>query len=155
MNTMHFRPMRPALLGLLLVLGSATALAGAPPFEGSHHERFEAGHLPRHLEALGLSDAQKAKIKSLHQGRRETMKAQREQGRTLHESLRDLSPAAPNYTREVDRLATLIGQEHAARIRERAAMKAEVWTVLTPSQQAQLAAMPRPEPRKAHWRGKH
>ncbi len=124
---------------------SGVAIAGHDgPGRGEHHE-FDVDRLPRHLEALGLSDAQKAQIKALRVASHARRQQDRDAGTALHESLRALSPAQANYTAEVDRIATLMGQEHADRLRDRATLRAQQWAILTPSQQSQLAAMPRPD----------
>jgi len=131
---------------------SGVAIAGHDgPGRGEHRE-FSADRLPKHLEALGLSDAQKAQFKAIRAASLAQHQQTREAGKALHESLFNLSPAAPNYTQEVDRIATLMGQAHADRIRERAALRAQEWAILTPSQQSQLAAMPKPDfkPMRGH-----
>lgn len=63
-----------------------------------------------------------------------------------------MSPASPAYAQEVDRIAAEMGVQKAQQVREMAAMRASVWAILTPSQQSQLAAMPKLEPRKAGGR---
>ncbi len=107
-----------------------------------------ADRLPRHLEALGLSDAQKAQIKALRTAQYAKYKETRTAGKALRDSLWALSPAAPNYTAEVERIAVLMGQEHAERVRAKAALRAQEWAILMPSQQSQLATMPRPDHRQ-------
>ena len=127
---------------------SGAAIAGHDgPGRGEHRE-FNPDRIPKHLEALGLSDAQKAQFKSIREASHAKRQQNRSEGQALHESLRTLSPAAPNYTQEVNRIATLMGQEHADRIRDRAAIRAQEWAILTPSQQSQLAAMPKPDFKK-------
>lgn len=146
---MNLRSLTPAALGLALVAGalSLSATAQPPPPEGdgprAHH--FDPDRLPPHLAALNLSDAQKAQIKALLSSKQAEREKDRTTDQALHESLRALSPASPSYTQEVDRIATQMGQQHADRIRERAAFRAQEWAILTPSQQSQLAAMPKPE----------
>ncbi len=121
------------------------AIAGHDgPGRGEHRE-FDADRLPRHLAALGLSDAQKTQIKALREASHARHQQERADRKALHESLWALSPSAPNYTAEVDRIATLLGQEHATLIRAKAALRAQQWAILTPSQQSQLAAMPKPD----------
>lgn len=133
---------------------SGIAMAGHDgPGRGEHRE-FNAERMPKHLEALGLSDAQKAQIKALHEAKHAERQNDRAASKALHESLRDLSPAAPNYTQEVNRIATLMGQEHADRIRDRAAIRAQHWAILTPSQQSQLAATPKPDFKKMRGHNK-
>lgn len=138
---------------LLAATLATAALSGVALAGPGHHERgdyhyFDADRLPKHLESLGLSDAQKAQMKSLREAAHAKAKQNRVDSKALHDSLRALSPSAPNYTQEVDRIATLMGQEHAERIRARAAMRAQEWAILTPSQQSQLAAMPKPDFKK-------
>lgn len=124
------------------------AIAGHDgPGRGEHRE-FDGDRLPKHLEALGLSDAQKAQIKALKEASRAKHRQDLADRKALHESLWDLSPAAPNYTAEVDRIANLLGQEHATLIKAKAALRAQEWAILTPSQQSQLAAMPKPDFKK-------
>lgn len=132
---------------------SGIAIAGHDGHGRGEHREFNADRMPKHLEALGLSDAQKAQIKALHQAKQAERQKDRAASKALHDSLRDLSPAAPNYTQEVNRIADLMGQQHADRIRGRAAMRAQQWAILTPSQQSQLAAMPKPDFKK--MRGHH
>jgi Spy/CpxP family protein refolding chaperone len=138
----------------LLLIGGVSSLAfaeafDAPPPAGTEHGPHEHG-LPPHLAALNLSDAQKARIKALHESQKAQHEQQRDADKALGESLRTLSPSAPNYTQEVDRIATQMGQAHAQRIRDMAAVRAQEWAILTPSQQSQLAAMPPPEHGRWH-----
>ncbi len=123
-----------------------------PPDAAVAPQRYHHG-LPPELAALNLSDAQKAQIKALHQAGKAQHQQQHAAGKALHQSLRKLSPGAPNYTQEVDRIATQMGQAFAQHVRDAAAMHAQVWALLTPLQQSQLAAMPPPEP--GHRRHMH
>ena len=148
----HHRFAKPLLLGMALAIGSSAALAGPSGRDGPREHRFDADHLPPHLAALGLSESQKTQIRALKSARHAEREKNRAAAEALHEQMNNLSPAAPNYLQEVDRIATLMGQEHADRVRDRAAMKSQVWAILTPSQQAQLAASPKP--RKMRWHGK-
>ncbi len=145
-------------LAAAAIVASLGGAAIAMPAEGGgraeHSRHFNADRMPEHLEALGLSDAQKAQIKALHEASHARHGQDRAAGKALHESLFNLSPAAPNYTAEADRIATLLGQQHADRIRDRAALRAQQWAILTPSQQSQLAAMPKPDFSKMGHRGK-
>lgn len=149
-------PQRLAIALLALGLSSistvqAYGVASAPQAE----QGGNADHLPPRFAALGLSDAQKDKIKTMHESRHAEHKAKHQAARALHESLYNLSPGAANYTQEVDRIATQMGQAHANEIRENAAFRAQEWAVLTPTQQSQLAAMPKPEFDKMHDRHEH
>lgn len=155
---MNFNRTRTAFAAVLI----ATALGGAAiaqspdaPGRAEHGKRFDADRLPKHLEALGLSDSQKAQFKALREARLAKHKQERAGGESLRDTLKNLSPAAPNYTAEVDRIATLMGQQHARRIRDGAATRAQEWAILTPSQQSQLAAMPKPDFSKRRGHGKH
>ena len=154
---MNFNLTRRAFAAALIAASLSSAVIAQPaeaPERPAHGKHFKGNGLPKHLEALGLSDSQKAQIKALHQASFAGKQQTREADRALQESLRALSPSVPNYSAEVDRIATLMGQRHAERIRDRAEMRAKQWAILTPSQQSQLAAMPKPEPRKARWHGK-
>lgn len=133
---------------LALTAMSGTAMAGKDgPGRGEHRE-FNPDRIPKHLEALGLSETQKAQFKAIRVAKHAERQGDYAASKALKQSLRDLSPAAPNYTQEVNRIATLMGQEHADRIRDMAAVRAQEWAILTPSQQSQLAATPKPEFKK-------
>ncbi len=155
---MKFSLIHKSLAAAVLAASLGAAAVAMPPEGGERSERghhFDADRLPRHLEALNLSDAQKAQIKALREASHAKRQQDRQAGKALHESLFNLSPAAPNYTQEVDRIATLMGQEHADRIRDRAAIRAKEWAILTPSQQSQLAAMPKPDFEKMRGHRRH
>lgn len=154
---MNLKLTRHALAAALITVSLSGAALAQPAVttEAPAHGKYHQGdRLPEPFEALGLSDSQKARIKALHEARWAQKKQSRAADKALYESLRSLSPAAPNYTAEADRIATLLGQRHAEKIRERAELRAQQWAILTPSQQAQLAAIPAPEPRKARWHDK-
>lgn len=144
-----------AAMALLLTTSLATTAAAQPPPDAptapSHHERG----LPPPLAALNLTDAQKDRIKSLHESQKAAHEQQHATERSLHEGLRTLTPAAPDYAQQVERIATQLGQAHAQHIRDMAQERAQVWAILTPAQQAQLAAMPPPQPGQWHHHPHH
>ena len=135
----------PVALTAALLAGGLGAVASAqpPPDAPTPPPPHERG-LPPQLAALNLTDAQKDKIKSLHESQKAAHEQQHEAERALDKSLWALTPAAPNYAQEVDRIATQLGQAHAQHIRDMAQQRAQIWAILTPAQQAQLAAMPQP-----------
>lgn len=147
MNT-YTRTFFAATLAAATFSGVAIAGHDGPGASRGEHREFDASRMPKHLEALGLSDTQKTQFKALREARHAERQKDRTASMALLDSLRDLSPAAPNYTQEVNRIATRMGQEHADRIREGAAVRAQEWALLTPSQQSQLAAMPKPDFKK-------
>ena len=156
---MHFNRTRTAFTAVLLAAalggGAAIAQPSEAPARGEYSKHFKADRLPKHLETLGLNDTQKAQFKALREARFAKHKQERAGGESLRDTLKNLSPAAPNYTAEVDRIAALMGQQHAQRIRDGAATRAQEWAILTPSQQSQLAAMPKPDFSKRRGHGKH
>lgn len=142
----------PRIFAALLVTASASTLAIAQPPTATgdepHGRQMHGEHMRSQFAALGLSDAQKEQLKALRAGTRDQNKQARAAELSLRESLHALSPSQPNYTQEVDRIATLLGQAQADRIRAMSAQRAKVWAMLTPSQQAQWAAMPKPDFKK-------
>jgi len=131
-------------ISLALVLASAVALApfaiasaqdGGPHggFQGRGHGGFEA------YSKLNLSDAQKASIKQIMQSSFSQGKAQRQALRQQREAFEQLAPNASGYQAAATALAQAEGAATTARVQQRAAIRAQVYAVLTPAQQAQLA----------------
>jgi len=133
-------------ISLALVLASAVALApfamasaqdGGPHggFQGhGHHGGFEA------YSKLNLSDAQKASIKQIMQSSFSQGKAQRQALRQQREAFEQMAPNASGYQAAATALAQAEGAATTARVQQRAAIRAQVYAVLTPAQQSQLAS---------------
>jgi periplasmic protein CpxP/Spy len=133
-------------ISLALVLASAVALApfaiasaqdGGPHggFHGHGHGAFEA------YSQLNLSDAQKANIKQIMQNAFSQGKSQRQALHQQREAFEQMAPNASGYQAAATALAQAEGAATTARVQQRAAIRAQVYAILTPAQQAQLATI--------------
>ncbi|QNK01888.1 Spy/CpxP family protein refolding chaperone [Dyella telluris] len=135
-------------ISLALVLASAVALApfaiasaqdGGPQggFHGHDHGHgaFEA------YSKLNLTDAQKASIKQIMQTARSQGKTQRDALRQQREAFEQMAPNASGYQAAATALAQAEGAATTARVQQRAAIRAQVYAILTPAQQSQLATL--------------
>jgi Spy/CpxP family protein refolding chaperone len=133
---------------------STTAPPPPPPgAQGWHHHRG-----PWHLLGkLGLSAAQQQQIKDIMTAAQPQMQSLREQMHANSLKLQQTQPTDPNYSS----LASQVSQTHgslAAQVKlQRAEMRAQVFKVLTPPQQTQLAALEAQMQAHQHgpWRGGH
>jgi len=122
-----------ALAALLLLAGQA-ALA----------ERSFPGHGPRGpmagpgaefmFEALDLTPEQRDTVDSINEAYRPKLRALRESGRDSRRALMNTAPDDANYSAVVDQASLDAGQNAAALVRLMAAMRSEVYAVLTPEQ---------------------
>jgi protein CpxP len=122
--------------GISMASAADTAAAEAPP--GPH----EGHHGPwRLLAKLGLSAAQKQQIKDIMAAAHPQMQSLHEQMRANSLKMREVRPTDPNYAS----VASLTSQTHgtlsAQMMAQRADLRAQVFKVLTPEQQSQLAAL--------------
>jgi len=128
---------------------AADAAAGAPPpgNPGRHHHGG-----PWHLlSKLDLNASQKQQIKSI-------MTAAHPQMESLHErmhanmlKLQQTKPTDPNYTSIVSQASQTHGSLSAQMLTQHAEVRAQVFKVLTPAQQTQLATLE--AERQAHKHG--
>ncbi|MBV8157533.1 MAG: Spy/CpxP family protein refolding chaperone [Dyella sp.] len=132
-------------LTLALAMASALALApfaiaaaagqdGGP--HGGHGHEFAAEYAK-----LNLSDAQKANIKQIMQNAFSQTKTQRQNLRQQREAFEQMAPTASGYQAAATALAQAEGAAATARVQQRAAIRAQIYAVLTPAQQAQLATL--------------
>ena len=131
--------------GALYTVASAADTPAAAPTapgtqQGWHHHR---GHHGGFMYAkLGLTDAQKSQIKSLHQAAKPQMKTLFEQMHTNSAKLKALPPDDPQYLTTVKEVSEANAPLKAQLEQERAALHQKIFTtVLTPSQQTQLQQM--------------
>jgi len=133
------RPYRVAALCLSAALIGSSAFAAPPaadtpppahPFMGHHRH----GGLHQVLRQLDLTDAQKTQIKSIFAQAKSGMQGTFATARASHEALMAASPNDPNYP-------ALLATEKAnaaARVQAMSDIKAQVYAVLTPEQQAKI-----------------
>ena len=133
---------------LALAMASALALApfaiaAAAGQDGGPHGRGHGGHheFADAYAKLNLSDAQKASIKQITQNAFSQTKTQRQNLRQQREAFEQMAPNASGYQAAATALAQAEGAAATARAQQRAAIRAQIYAVLTPAQQAQLATM--------------
>jgi periplasmic protein CpxP/Spy len=116
---------------------ATTAVSPAPGgHEWHHHHGF--GHL---LAKLNLSAEQQASVKSIMANAGPPMKSIHQEMRANSLKLRQTQPNNPNYANVVAQVTQANGSLHSQMITQREAVRAQVFKVLTPAQQTQLAAL--------------
>ena len=94
--------------------------------------------LERMADELGLSDAQRAKIKSAFEAARPEGQKLREQMRDAHKGMRSLDAADPQYLTKANDAAKRIGELTTRMMMQAAQLRSTVWTTLTPEQRTKL-----------------
>lgn len=125
-------------LGTVLALGSYGVAAQTGPHGGWGHHG--GGHGMMAYNQLGLSDAQKASIKKIMQTNFAQTQTQFQALRQQRQAFEALTPTSPGYQAAATRLAQAEAAAAQARVLRQADIRAQVYAVLTPAQQAQLAA---------------
>jgi protein CpxP len=93
------------------------------------------------LSQLDLSAAQKQQIKDILNAARPQMQSLHEQLQANSLKLRQTPPTDPNYVNIAAQASQTHGSLSAQMMTQRAEMRAQVFKVLTPAQQTQLAAL--------------
>jgi Spy/CpxP family protein refolding chaperone len=142
------------LLSTLLIAGAVSAATGMSmasaanettttqplpppgPHEGHHH-----GGPWRLLGKLDLSPAQKLEIKEIMAAAHPQMQNLRAQMQANRVKLRQTPPTDPNYAGIVSQVSQTHGSLAAQMMTQRADVRAQVFKVLTPAQQGQLATL--------------
>lgn len=150
-------------LTLALAMTSALALApfaiaAATGQDGGPQAGWHGGHGHGHGDFAGayaklnLTDTQKANIKQIMQNSFSQTKTQRQNLRQQREAFEQMAPNASGYQAAANALAQAEGAAATARVQQRAAIRAQIYAVLTPAQQAQLATMKAErEARRQQW----
>jgi Spy/CpxP family protein refolding chaperone len=113
---------------------AAGADAGGP--HGWHHHG--AMHL---LSKLNLSAEQQASVKTIMANAGPQMKSIHQEMRANSLKLSQTQPNDPNYANVVAQVTQANGSLHSQMITQREAVRAQIFKVLTPAQQTQLAAL--------------
>ncbi|MBD8899853.1 Spy/CpxP family protein refolding chaperone [Rhodanobacter sp. DHG33] len=141
-------------LSSALAIGSfAVAAQGAPgpggPGGWGHHG---GRHGMMDFHKLNLTDAQKASIKQIMKSNFEQNKSQRQALRQQHEAFEAMSPTDAGYQAAAASLAQAEGAATTARVQQMANIRAQIYNVLTPAQQSQLAAQKaQAQARRQQW----
>jgi Spy/CpxP family protein refolding chaperone len=133
-----------ALLTVATSISLATAAddaaATAPPAAAGPHAWHHHGQ-GRLLSKLNLSAEQKASIKTIMMNARPQMMSIHQEMRANSLKLRQTQPNDANYTNVLAQVTQANGSLHSQMITQREAVRAQVFKVLTPEQQTQLAAL--------------
>ena len=116
----------------------ATATQPPPPGPPGRHHHGEPWHL---LSKLDLNAAQKQQIKDIMTAAHPQMQSLHEQMQANSQKLRQTQPTDPNYASIVSQASQTHGTLSAQMLTQRAEVRAQVFKVLTPAQQTQLAAL--------------
>jgi len=127
-------------LSIAAAAEEATTAAAPAPAPGGHawhhHHGFE--HL---LGKLNLSAQQQASVKTIMANAGPQMKSIHQEMRANSLKLRQTQPNDPNYANVVAQVTQANGSLHSQMITQKEAVRAQVFKVLTPAQQTQLAAL--------------
>jgi len=149
------------LLGLALAsalaIGTTVAVAATDaggPGPSGHGWHGHRGHgQMMMLHKLNLSDAQKASIKQIVSTNREQNKGQRQALRRQRAAFESMTPNQVGYQAAAASLAQAEGQAAQARVQQMANLRAQIYAVLTPAQQAQAATLKaQAQARRAQWK---
>jgi len=113
-----------------------SATPAAPGPHGWHHHG--TGRL---LSQLNLSAEQQASVKTIMANAGPQIKSIHQEMRANSLRLRQTQPNDPNYAGVVAQVTQANGALHSQMITQREAMRAQIFKVLTPAQQTQLAAL--------------
>jgi Spy/CpxP family protein refolding chaperone len=116
---------------------STTAAPAAPGPHGWHHHHG-AFHL---LSKLNLTAEQQASIKTIMANAAPQMKSIHQEMRANSQKLSQTQPTDANYPSVVSQVTQANGSLHSQMITQREAVRAQIFKVLTPAQQTQLAAL--------------
>ena len=137
-------------LSSALAIGSFAVAAQGAPGHGGWGHHGEHGMMALHK--LNLSDAQKASIKQIMQSSFEQNKGQRQALRRQRDAFEAMKPTDPGYQAAAVALAQAEGAAATARVQQQANVRAQIYNVLTPAQQSQLATLKaQQQARRQQW----
>ncbi len=136
--------------GLSTAAAADSATPPPPGAQGWHHHHRGPWRM---LGQLRLSDAQKQQIKGIMGTARPQMQSLHEQMRSNSLKLRQTQPSDPNYASIAAEVSQTHGSLSAQEMTQRSALRAQIFKVLTPAQQTQLAALEAQMQARAHGPG--
>jgi periplasmic protein CpxP/Spy len=122
-------------------VASAADDAATTQSPSGHHEGHRHGGEMRLLRKLDLNAAQKEQIKAIMTAARPQMQSLHEQMQANSAKLRQTPPTDPNYAGVASQVSQTHGSLSAQMMTRRADIRAQVFKVLTPAQQGQLATL--------------
>jgi len=125
-----------------LSVASAQTTTTTPPAAPSGHHGWHHHRGPWHLlSKLDLSDAQKTQIKSIMTAAKPEMQSLHQQMRANMQKLEQTQPSDANYSTIASQVSQTHGSLSAQMMTQRANVRAQIFKVLTPAQQTQLATL--------------
>jgi Spy/CpxP family protein refolding chaperone len=130
-----------AAAGASFASAADTATATQPPPQPSPAGRHHHGGPWHLLGKLDLNAAQKQQIKEIMTAAHPQMQSLHEQMQANSLKLRQTQPTDPNYASIASQVSQTHGSLAAQMMTQRADVRAQVFKVLTPAQQAQLTTL--------------
>jgi protein CpxP len=128
--------------GTSIAEGQATAPPAAPGGPGGPHGwHGHHGGMAHLLAQLNLTPQQQASVKTILAGAGPQMKTIHQEMHANSLKLQQTQPTDPNYANVVAQVTQANGSLHSQMITQREAVRAQVFKVLTPAQQTQLATL--------------
>ncbi len=126
--------------GISIATAADAATSAAPAAVGQHgwHPHHGDFHL---LSKLNLSAEQQASIKTIMANAGPQMQSIRQEMRANSLKLSQTQPTDANYANVVSQVTQANGSLHSQMITQREAVRAQIFKVLTPAQQTQLAEL--------------
>ena len=143
---------KSTLLGLALASVLAIGSISAADFGNGGEWHGHQGGEMMVLHKLNLSDAQSASIKQIFGNSREQNKPARQALHQQRSAFEAMSPTSAGYQAAAASLAKAEGQATQERVMQMADLRAQIYRVLTPAQQAQLVTLKAQEQtRRQQW----
>src|SRR6202453_4851137 len=121
---------------------TSTSSTTTPPAGPSGHHGWGHHRGPWDLlSKLGLSDAQKAQVKTIMTAARPEMQCLHEQMHANMQKLQQTQPTDANYSTIAAQVSQTHGSLSAQMMTQQANIRAQIYKVLTPAQQTQLATL--------------
>jgi protein CpxP len=126
----------------LSIASAQTTTGTTPPAEMSGHHGWGHHKGPWHmLSKLGLSDAQKAQVKAIMTAAHPEMENLHQQMHANMQKLQQTKPTDANYSTIAAQVSETHGTLSAQMMTQQANIRAQIYKVLTPAQQTQLATL--------------
>ena len=159
----QFANAQPPAPGAAKADGKAGDRPDRPHRDGGRHDgpRHGGGGPFLHtLKSLDLSEAQRSSIRTAIEAQRQAESGERAALIKLHRSVEVAAPDSPAYGGLVNQLANAQANEARDRVQKQAALKSEIFAMLTPAQKTALTEklknLPEPpaRPEKTGFRGR-
>ncbi|BFI95770.1 MAG: ATP-independent periplasmic protein-refolding chaperone Spy [Rhodanobacter sp.] len=141
-------------LSSALAIGSFAVAAQDGPGPGGWGHHGGPGHhgMMMDFHKLNLTDAQKASIKQIMKSSFEQGKGQRQALHQQRQAFEAMNPTDAGYQAAATALAQAEGAATTARVQQMANVRAQIYNILTPAQQSQLATeKAQAEARRQQW----